>query len=152
MSDKAVGVLNNLIESCKDGEDGLKQAALNVKAGDLKSLFNGMAQERGTFAAELMQYVRSMGGDPEGSGSAAGSIHRVWIDIKGTLAGKSDHNILIEVERGEDSALRLFEQALNKSLPVTLADVINRQYRTIKSDHDKIKRLRDAKAASTGRN
>jgi len=151
MTDKAVEVLNELIEACKDGQEGFKQAAENVKAADLKSLFNSMAQERATFAAQLRQYVRSLGGDHETSGSTAGAVHRAWIDIKGTLTGKSDHSILSEVERGEDSAVKVYKEALNKSLPVALVDVINRQFITTKADHDKIKRLRDAKAATSGR-
>ena len=151
MSDKAVDVLNELIETCKDGEEGLRQAAASVKSSDLKSLFNSMAQERAAFAAELRQQVRSVGGSPEKSGSAVGAIHRAWIDIKGTLTGKSDHSILSEVERGEDSAVKVYKEALYKSLPAALVTTVNRQGQTIKSDHDRIRQLRDAKAATSGR-
>src|SRR5438067_50343 len=108
-NDKAISTLNDLIETCRDGQNGFKEAA---KSPDLKSFFNQVSLERAQMVGELQQEVRALGGDPENSGSTAGALHRTWIDIKGTLTGKDDHSILSECERGEDSAVKAYENAL----------------------------------------
>ena len=38
--------LNELIETCKDGQEGFKQAAEGVERSDLKSLFFEFSQQR----------------------------------------------------------------------------------------------------------
>src|SRR5947209_11790361 len=96
--------LNNLIETCKDGEQGYRDSAEGVQRSDLRELFNEYARLRTQFASELQTQVSRLGGDPEKSGSVAGSMHRGWINLKAALTGKDDHAILAECERGEDSA------------------------------------------------
>src|ERR1700704_2890151 len=102
---KIVSKLNDLIETCRDALNGFKDAIENVKSLDLKDLFNKLAEERAKFVQELQLEVRRLGGEAEKTGSTAGALHRVWMDIKGTLTGKDDHAILAECERGEDSAV-----------------------------------------------
>ena len=131
--------------------NGFKEAAENVKSLDLKNLVNEIANERAKFVQELQLEVRRLGGDPEKSGSTAGALHRAWIDIKGTLMGKDDHTILVECERGEDSAVSAYKDALKQLLPTQVLTIVQRQYQTIQNDHDRIKQLRDAKAATSGR-
>jgi uncharacterized protein (TIGR02284 family) len=46
-------VLNNLIETLKDGQEGFKQAAEGVSNPNLKSLFRDYSQQRSRFAAAL---------------------------------------------------------------------------------------------------
>ncbi len=70
--DYVISTLNGLIETCKDGQQGFQTAAEAVKDSDLKTLFHSYAQERGRMVAELQAEVRSLGGDPEKSGSVAG--------------------------------------------------------------------------------
>jgi uncharacterized protein (TIGR02284 family) len=150
-NEKLVDTINNLIETCRDGQNGFKEAADNVKNPELKRLFNDIALERGQFASELQQEVRKLGGDPEKSGSAAGAIHRTWMNIKGTLTGKDDHSILNECERGEDSAVEAYQDALKSPLPTDILVIARRQFENVKLTHDRIKKLRDAKAATPGR-
>ena len=49
----AVDVVENLIETCKDGENGYRDAAEHVKRPDLKTLFLSLSLERSKFAGEL---------------------------------------------------------------------------------------------------
>jgi len=151
-NEKIVSVLNDLIETCRDGLDGFKEAAQNVKNPDLKSFFNDAATERAYCIQELQTEVRRLGGETEKSGSTAGAIHRVWMDIKGTLTGKDDHAILSECERGEDSAVSAFRDALKeKDLPSNILTVIERQLQVVQKTHDRVKQMRDAKSATSGR-
>src|SRR5205823_14139783 len=101
-----VSVIDDLIQTLKDGQEGFKQAAEGVKAPQLKSLFNEYSNQRSQFATELQSQARSLGrSQPEESGSAAGALHRTWINLKSAITSGDDHAILAECERGEVSAI-----------------------------------------------
>lgn len=143
-NDDVISTLNGLIETCKDGQNGFKEAADGVKRSDLKSLFYEFSQQRSQFAGELQSHVRSLGGDPEDSGSTLAALHRGWINIKSVVTGKDDEAILNECERGEDSAKNNYRSALESGLPSNVLDVVQQQYESILSAHDRVKALRDA--------
>ena len=48
--DDPISVLETLIETCRDGEKGYKDAAEHVKRPDLKAFFAEQSVERGRFA------------------------------------------------------------------------------------------------------
>ena len=151
-NDKAISCLNNLIETCRDGQNGFKEAAENVKNYELKSFFNQASLDRARFVGELQQEVRRLGGDPENTGSTGAAIHRVWIDIKGTFTGKNDESILSECERGEDSAVDAYKDALkDQNLPNDIRALVEKQFSSVKQSHDQVKQWRDAKGATSGR-
>ena len=148
---KVISILNDLIETCRDGQEGFKEASENATSPDLKRFFLEASRERARCIGELQQEVRTLGGDPEKSGSTAGALHRVWMDIKGTLTGKDDASILNEAERGEDSAVKAFQDALKQSLPANSRSTVQRQFSEIKLTHDRVKQMRDSKSASAAR-
>jgi uncharacterized protein (TIGR02284 family) len=143
-NDSVISTLNGLIETCKDGQNGFKEAAEGVERSDLKSLFYEFAQQRAQFAGELQSLVKSLGGDPENSGSTLAALHRGWIDIKSVVTGKDEGSILNECERGEDSAKNNYKAALETQLPANVAETVQTQYTSVQSAHDRIKALRDA--------
>jgi uncharacterized protein (TIGR02284 family) len=139
-----ISTINSLIETLKDGQEGFKQAADAVKDPNLKSLFSEYSQQRSRFAAELQSQARSLGeSEPEKSSSAAGAMHRAWINIKSVATSGDDAAILSECERGEDSAVNEYKKALEDNLGAPLGDIVSRQYSEVKSAHDRIKMLRD---------
>jgi uncharacterized protein (TIGR02284 family) len=143
-NDDVISTLNGLIETCKDGQDGFKEAAEGVERSDLKSLFYEFSQQRAQFAGELQSLVQSLGGDPENTGSVAAALHRGWINIKSAVTGKDDGAILSECERGEDSAKNNYKAALEEPLPANIAETVQTQYVAVQAAHDRIKALRDA--------
>ena len=150
-SNNAVSTLNNLIQTCKDGENGFNEAAQGVSSTDLKDVFMRYSQQRSQFAGELQDEVRRIGGDPETSGSIAASLHRGWIDIKSVVTGKDEAAILNECERGEDSAVEAYQNALKEALPSDVNSVVERQYTQIKEAHDRIKGLRNMSNSASAR-
>lgn len=140
-------ILNSLVETCKDGEQGFRAAAEGVKDVDLKAFFHEMSVQRGQFKNELQLVVNSLGEETEHSGSVMGSLHRGWIDIKAALTKGDDHAILEECERGEDSAVSEYRDALgHDELPADVRSVIERQYPAVQAAHDQVKALRDQTA------
>ena len=149
-NNKVISILNGLIETCRDGQEGFKEAAENATTPELKNFFRDVSRDRARCVGELQQEVRTLGGDPEKSGSTAGTLHRVWIDIKGTLTGKDDGSILSEAERGEDSAVKAYEGALKEALPANCKSTVQKQFGDIKLTHDRVKQMRDTKSATAG--
>ena len=142
-NDKVVSVLNNLIETCKDGELGFKTAAEGLKSADIKAKFLDYSRQRGEMVRELQAEVRRLGGDPEKSGSVSGSLHRGWLDIKSVITGKDDHAIVAEAERGEDVAKSTYESALKEILPGAAQTVVQQQAAKVRQAHDHVRDLRD---------
>lgn len=148
-NEDAISTLNGLIETCKDGQNGFKEAAEGVERSDLKSLFYECSQQRSQFAGELQSLVRELGGDPEDSGSISAALHRGFIDIKSIVMGKDETAILNECERGEDIAKAAFQKASEQDLPANVKTTVQNQSNTVKTTHDKIRDLRDATKAAT---
>lgn len=143
-NDDVISTLNNLIETCKDGQEGFKQSAEGVTASNLKSMFYDLGQQRAKFAGELSDLVIKLGGDPEKSGSTAGALHRGWINIKSAVTGKDEGAILNEAERGEDAAKKAYKDALEQNLPANVTSVVQNQYAQVQTAHDKVRDTRDA--------
>jgi len=138
---EAISVLNDLIETLKDGEKGFRIAAQGVDRKDLQQHFLKYAEQRSKFVDELQREVRKVGGDPDESGSLAGAIHRGWINIKSAVTGQDEESVLAECERGEDSAVRNYEEALKKNLPESVRSLIQKQYAQVQEAHDTIRDL-----------
>lgn len=144
---ESIDLLNDLIETSKDGQKGFETSAEDLKNPQLKTYFQTRAADCATAVRELQAEVRALGGDPEQSSSVAGTLHRAWVDLKSLVTGKSDEAILNEVERGEDHALadykKALEKAREKALPVNVVTLIQKQLDGAQANHDKVKLLRD---------
>lgn len=145
---ESISLLNDLIETSKDGEKGFQTSAEDIKNPAIKAYFLSRSAEIKTSVAELQAEVRSLGGDPETSSSVSGTLHRAWVDLKSALTGKDDKAILEEVERGEDVALKAYKEArqkaVEKNLPASVTSLIDKQLVGVQANHDKVKALRDA--------
>jgi len=143
-----VSVLENLIETCRDGQKGYHDAAEHVKRPDLKTYFDEQSLERARFAAELQTELAKAGKpDKKPSGSASGAIRRAWIDAKVAMGG-GDKTILDSIEKGEDDARDIYQKALSGSLAPHLAEIVRRQATSVQRAHDKVRMLRDAAKAA----
>ncbi len=136
-----VSVLNDLIETCKDGANGFRAAAEAVQHADAKALFTSRVPAIERAAAELQAEVRRLGGDAETTGSVAAAVHRRWIDLKSAVTGKDEAAILTECERGEELAAKDYEDALKKDLPAEVRAVVERQYRGAVANLERVRAL-----------
>jgi len=110
--------LNDLIQLCKDGEQGFRQAAGEVHSKQYKALMWAAAQRRKDFASLLQEEVRKMGAKPARKGSFVGLLHRGWMNLLYQMSLHSDKVVVKECRRAEESALNVYEDIFeNKRLP-----------------------------------
>ncbi|HEY7351960.1 MAG TPA: PA2169 family four-helix-bundle protein [Terriglobales bacterium] len=147
MPDNARDILQNLIETCRDGETGYLHAASLARDSELKNYFQQQSLERARFRVELTDAITRLGGpDPDTSGSSAAVLHRAWFELKDDFGG-GDHTLLESVEQGEDSAKASYENALHAQFPAGIEELVRTQYASVKTAHDRVRRWRDEKAA-----
>lgn len=148
MADNAYSTLNELLETCRDGQNGFDTAAKAVNDPALKAELMQYSMQRQDFAAELRAAIAALGDRPNDGGSVAAAIHRGWIDLK-SMVGMSDrHSILAECERGEDSAVKAYREAIQQGLPPVVATIVQTQYEQVQRVHDRVRALRDASKAA----
>lgn len=138
-----ISVLQKLIGSCRNSQEGFRSAAEHVKDGSLKHFFNQQSLDRAQFAGELENIVQRLGKhDPDRSPGFGGKMHSAWMDMKSALGG-GDASILSSIEAGEDAAKKEYEQAIKVGLPVDIREIVARQSASVISAHDRVRTLRD---------
>jgi uncharacterized protein (TIGR02284 family) len=147
--DKIVDLLQELIETCRDGENGYREAAEHVSDPELRGYFNDQSTERARFAQQLQQELVRLGNSEklDEQGSVSGRLHRAWFDLKADLGG-GDKTILESVEQGEDSAKKAYEEALQEPLPENIMAIVRSQAQSVLAAHDHVKLLRDRRKAA----
>jgi len=141
-NEDAVSAMNDLIETCRDGQKGFAAAAERADRGDLKQLFTTLSSQRATFTHELEVQVERLGGKPADMGHAAAVVHRGWMAVKSGVKDDTDGAILDECERGEDFAKKAYADVLEKELPGDLRPLIARQADDVRAAHVQVRELR----------
>ncbi len=138
-------LLNELIETLKDGQKGYADAMTDVEDAGLKETFKHYAVQRAGYITEIEDQMFKLDLKPEEESSVTSAVHRAWIDLKAALTSKDNKAVLNECERGEDYAKKAFDTALKaEGLPAALKAIIEKQASGVREAHDKIKALRDA--------
>ena len=72
---EVISVLDELVETLKDGQEGFKKAAEGVSDPKLKSLFLDYSNQRSRFATALQAEARKFGEkEPDDESSASGAL------------------------------------------------------------------------------
>ncbi len=142
--DEIVDNLQGLLEKNYDAEKGFKKAMEDAKSPNLKGFLKKQAAQRGRFANELTQELRNLNAQPKESGSATGTLHRAWIDIKSAVTGHTDESILEECIRGEKASWDEYSETLkNTNFPQNISSVVTKQATEVKTTLSQVKSLED---------
>lgn len=144
LKQETIAQLQELIQLNIDSRDGFRHAAEQLDDVTLCSAFEQIAQDRDMQAEELARYVSINGEHARREGSVAASLHRTWIDIRTMLTSDDRYAMLAEVERGEDTIKKAYEDALKSTAGSAMNDVLLQQYSDVKATHDRMRDLRDA--------
>ena len=133
-----------VIKVLHDGERGFADIGEHLKDAQLKSYFLSEAQTRGSFARELEAEYGTVDGESNDiGGTAAGTLHRAWGDIKANLGG-GDHTLMETSEQGEDAAKKVYKEAMeDESVSGAMRSILVKQQAHIQASHDKVKAFRD---------
>ena len=148
-NEDVVSILNDLSQTCEDGEKGFKEAAKGLQDAEIRALFLQLGEEREELATELQEEVSRLGGKAEETGTVAGSVHRGWINLKSAITGKNDAAIIAEAERGEDIAKNNYEKALKANLPPDTRQLVENQYERVCASHDQVRDLERATSTNS---
>ncbi len=150
-NEKLTEILNDLIKINNDRTEGYENAAKETKSidVDLQATFNKMANESRKYSAELTREVQRLGGKASSGTTTGGKIHRAWMDVKATFAGKDRQAILESCEFGEDAAQKAYREALASDAEINAEtrQLITDQQSSLRTSHDLIKKYRDAQKA-----
>jgi uncharacterized protein (TIGR02284 family) len=133
--------LNHLIETCKDAERGYRHVAEHAADPAVKTLFLDIASQRAKFAADLLPFAQRLGGANTHEGTAAGALHRTWIDLKSAIFRNDPIAIVHEAERGEHFSRGVYQDALDSLLPPTAREIVESQYVELQKTADRLKEL-----------
>ena len=140
-------VAKDLVETLKDGQEGFTSAA--DKIGDSErpewsTTLRRLAQQRATFAQEIVDMGHQYGDDVDESGTAAAALHRGWIALKDAVTGDDAGAVLGAAATGEDHAVSEYEKALEKDLSAGFREVVSRQHQAVVAARDEVKALQAA--------
>jgi uncharacterized protein (TIGR02284 family) len=144
--DDVISTLNDLIQISEEGEIGFGACAEHVKNPTLRAFFERNAERCRDGSAQLQAIVREMGGDPRRGGPMSRTMRRFWADLVETISAMDDHTILDECERGEGAARQAYQDALKQDLPGDIRRLIERQYREVRANHDRVREMRNLAA------
>lgn len=146
-NDNAIRVVKSVIDVLRDGQKGLAAIGGELKDESAKRDLLEESQVRAEYAAELENELHRLGvHDVHEPGTTAGTVHRVWGNLKAALGG-GDHTLLETAEQGEDGAKDKYAEALKETLPGNIAEMLRQQQVHILASHNKIRSLRDSKAS-----
>lgn len=140
-------VIEDLVETLEDGRRGFSEAAEKLREDghtELAEQMREFSDQRARFSNELREMARSAGAELDEEGSAAGALHRGWMDLKAALTGDDPHAILAAAEAGEDHAVGEYEDALeDDGLSGEFRDLVVKQADEVRGAHDRVRDLRD---------
>lgn len=140
-------VLLLVINSLQDSQKGFADIGEHLKDETLKRYFLAESLKRASFRGDLEEALHQNGvHDIKESGTAVGTLHRVWGDLKAKLGG-GDYGLLDTAESGEDEAKKAYIDALNQELPLPIRQLLAEQQAHILASHDYVRNHRDALAA-----
>ncbi|WP_321924251.1 ferritin-like domain-containing protein [Paraburkholderia guartelaensis] len=148
MTTTVIAMLNELIETAKDGEQGFTKAAEEAEHATVNEALLESAVHCSRGARELQELVFKLGGKPGSGGSVAGALHRSWLNVKSAVGTRTDDAILADCEKDEDTAEKRFHVALERNLPADVNAVVARLYNDVAQDLDRIRELRVQLAAT----
>jgi uncharacterized protein (TIGR02284 family) len=144
-TEKAIDVLNSLIEINNDRIYGYETASKEVEETDLKMMFANATETSIRCKAQLVAEVKNLGGKQTESTTTSGKIYRIWMDVKSAVTGKDRKMILDSCVFGEDAAIKTYEEALSNAEDLNSGQfmMIEGQLFSIKTDQDNLKKVLD---------
>ncbi|WP_424001094.1 ferritin-like domain-containing protein [Maribacter sp. IgM3_T14_3] len=128
--------LKDLVSKNEDAIKGFEKASENSKEVGIKNYFETKVIDRMQFLKEIRASVPELDlGNVQIEGSAAGTLHRTWMDVKAFFAEDNDEAMLEEAVRGDKAAISDYDNALAEvMMPHRLKEIIRAQKERLQND------------------
>ena len=137
-----VDTLKDVGKIIRDSEEGYRHSANDIDDWQLRSMFLELARVRGEQGDEIDRLLQRFGGEPvPKGGSASGTLHRTFVDLKAAITGNNRQAVINEVVRGESYAESVFDRALRADLPADVRQVVQRQHNSVRESRDRVRRM-----------
>jgi len=134
--------LDDLIVTLIDSVKGFDHSAKHAQAARYRDFFAEMAAERREVVTSLQNASREEGGSPADYGSAAGTLHRRFEDLRRALGG-GDEAIVKEVDHGENYLKEEFDRVLaDERMSPAAMNAVREAYATVRRGHDQASALK----------
>ncbi|MVN21532.1 PA2169 family four-helix-bundle protein [Mucilaginibacter arboris] len=136
LNENLINHLQHLVVIGVDGEEGYTKAAEMVSSKGLLAQFEQAATSRNIQAEAIRNYLSGQGIEkPAHEGGFAGTLHRAWLDIKGTLSNRSDSVAINSCINGDKAAINAYQDILDdKEVPADLRSLLTEHLETIQTD------------------
>ena len=134
--EQSTEILNDLIATCHDSEEGYAKAAKGVHDRTISDRLAGISGERERFATELGKLVSRLGGQPASDAHYGGVLHRGWVDLETRIRPKDQHDLLEDCVRGDTGTLKHYDHALQQWLPEDAQMLLREQRTQVQADLD----------------
>ncbi|MEZ5964545.1 MAG: PA2169 family four-helix-bundle protein [Planctomycetota bacterium] len=143
LTERTLAALQDLIRINIDSAKGFREASDAIADANLARLFQDVARIRDRHAVELQQSVRINARSAADDGSALGTLHRWWLDLRAWVNDGDPYAVLAEVMRGEDAIKEAYERLLRDVAGNPLSPVLHRQFAEILATHDQMHQLHE---------
>jgi uncharacterized protein (TIGR02284 family) len=134
--------LQELLEKNYDTEKDYRTARERAENNSLKEFFKKQAVRKNHYATEIDRQLHSLNERPKESGSALGTIHRTWINLRSSIGKNTDEILLEECLRGEKNSVEEYEKELRKNkFPASIEEVLRHHLTEMRATLSEIKSL-----------
>jgi uncharacterized protein (TIGR02284 family) len=139
-----VDLINDLIETCQDGEHGFAVGASLLDSDELSILFMLRSGGCERAASELQTFLIQYHGKPRSPAHLDAARRHRWNTRRNALADQGDDAVISEWEQLEDETLARYQEALEtEDLPTALRTCIEKQFHAVRRSHQQVHSLRD---------
>jgi len=134
--------INELIEVLNDSIAFYKEASEGAIRPDLKALFHRMIAAKTRITEELAQAIQLNGDTAATSGTLAGSMRKLYAEVRTKMALDKNYEYVAQLEEFEDQILHTFQAAVGDESNIELCEIAGRYMTAVKVDHDLMRDLK----------
>lgn len=144
LNDSATDDLKKLIRLSLDGSEGYLRAAERADHDSLTETFRLLGQQREEHARQLSSVLGMNEQTPPDSGTAVGSLHQWWMQLRDAVTGEGDESLLAEALRGESALAEAYEKTLAEIPDSPLNATLHAQLTEVLDARERMRSLKQA--------
>ena len=146
-----VARLQELAQLLTDSQLGYGEVASKLQDAEIASLAMALGNGRAPMIEEIGNELALAGEPTPGEGTARGSLHRTWMEVKDRITGHDDRALIGECEQGETFLLERYDEAIAEpAMPDGTRTMLQKHRDRIFNDLERLRQLEQLKENSDG--